>query len=412
MSPKYIEFNKYLERCKKRTHLSYYDYHTILLLASMQCNDYSQYSKWQTTHDVTNQFFNEPEEPREVLVSRESEWVFPAINNVSDLISVADQIKLLKQIKPELEQLNSMVGMQTIKSTIVNQILYYLQNMHIGGNDYRHIVITGPPGTGKTEIAKLMGAIFSKLCDQKLLSQGDQKLPSQGDPIFKKATRSDLIAGYVGQTAIKTKALIEKCLNGVLFIDEAYSFGDDTFSKECADTLCESLSSYKDNLTVIIAGYEDQLNQQFFALNPGLESRFSWRYSISGYNASELHAIFALKVQNQGWKLEQCCVPWFQKHCKEFTGYGRDMDTLLFKVKVAHSRRVFSGISGATSGISRADQVGKKVPLAEAPSRETLFPLEKKLLTVADLDAGLKVFMEHKNTNANHIQKSLSLMYA
>jgi AAA+ superfamily predicted ATPase len=363
MNPiKCIEFNKYLERCKKRTHLSYYDYQTILILASMQV---SPYSVWQNNHDVTNDIYIPVENTPPI-----EEPIVKPINNIADLISVADQVKMLKLIKPELESINAMVGMQTIKTTLVNQILYYLQNMHVGGNDYRHIVITGPPGTGKTEIARLIGTMLSKIADK------------SKEPVFKKATRADLIAGYVGQTAIKTRALIEKCIDGVLFIDEAYSFGDDGFSKECADTLCESLSAYKDNLTVIIAGYEHQLNTQFFSLNPGLESRFSWRYNISGYNATELHDIFVQKVVKQGWQIENC-VSWFQKHYKDFTGYGRDMDTLLFKVKIEHSRRVFS--ESAT---------------------------EKKLITIADLDAGFKVFMEHKKTNTNHIQKSMSLMYA
>ena len=301
------------------------------------------------------------------------------INTIADLISVSDQIKMLKTIKPELETLNSMIGMHELKTNIVNQILYYMQKMHVGGNDYKHIVISGPPGTGKTEIAKLMGIIFSKLsCDNKL-SVSDNKLSIKKEPVFIKATRADLIAGYVGQTAIKTRALIEKCLGGVLFIDEAYSFGDDTFSKECADTLCEALSSHKDNLTVIIAGYENQLNQQFFSLNPGLESRFSWRYNIKGYTATELHDIFVQKVTSQGWKIDNC-VKWFEKRHKDFTGYGRDMDTLLFKVKVAHSRRVFTDTTHSI----------------------------KKLIIEEDLNAGFKVFIEHKNAG---IAKSISLMY-
>jgi hypothetical protein len=377
---KCIEFNNYLKQCKKRTHLTYHDYQMVLTLASIQFGvGPSLYNLWQAAHDVTD----------DIQVANRGAEVFaplPPINCIGDLISVADQVKLLKTIKPELEAIDAMIGMKTIKTTLVNQILYYLQNMHVGGDDYKHIVITGPPGTGKTEIARLIGTILSKLEDK------------SKEPVFKKATRADLIAGYVGQTALKTRALIEKCIGGVLFIDEAYSFSDDAFSKECADTLCESLSTYKDNLTVIIAGYEDQLNAQFFSLNPGLESRFSWHYNIAGYNATELHDIFVSKVEKQGWKIEKC-VSWFQKHYKDFTGYGRDMDTLLFKVKVEHSRRVFSGVSKVTSGASEA---------TSGASEST----EKKFLTINDLDAGFKVFMEHKKTNANHIQKSMSLMYA
>ncbi len=249
--------------------------------------------------------------------------------------------------------------------------------MHVGSEDYKHTVIMGPPGTGKTEIAKLLGSIFSKIGDTfgKIGGSGNK------EPIFKKAVRADLIAGYVGQTAIKTKALIEKCMGGVLFIDEAYSFGDDTFSKECVDTLCESLSAHRDNLTVIIAGYEDKLQTQFFALNPGLESRFTWRYTVDAYTADELHDIFMLKVKQQGWTAEPCRA-WFSGK-KTFTGYGRDMESLLFKVKVAHSRRIFSERAIA----------------------------QKKHITLADMNAGYKMFLEHNESKPTNVQKSLSLMY-
>ena len=104
---------------------------------------------------------------------------------------------------------------------------------------------------------------------------------------FKKVTRSDLVAGYLGQTAIKTTDVIKECLGGVLFIDEAYALGNpekrDIFSKECIDTICEALSNYKDNLMVIIAGYETDLNECFFNYNQGLNSRFTWRFKTDDY---------------------------------------------------------------------------------------------------------------------------------
>lgn len=377
-SSKCIEFNKYLQTCKKKSHLSYYDYQALILLTSLQQGYFSpvpSYDIWQIQHEVTNEIQptidtkDVPELPTDL----------PPINNVSDLLQVIDRCPSIQCIKPELEALNAMIGMQSVKNTVVNQILYYAQNMHMGSEDYKHTVIMGPPGTGKTEIAKLLGSIFSKIGDTfGKIGSGNK------DPIFKKAVRADLIAGYVGQTAIKTKALIEKCMGGVLFIDEAYSFGDDTFSKECVDTLCESLSAHRDNLTVIIAGYEDKLQTQFFALNPGLESRFTWRYTVDAYTADELHDIFMLKVKQQGWTAEPCRA-WFSGAGsggkKVFTGYGRDMESLLFKVKVAHSRRFFS-------------------------ERGT-----KKHITLADMNAGYKMFLEHKESKSNEVQKSLSLMY-
>jgi SpoVK/Ycf46/Vps4 family AAA+-type ATPase len=198
-----------------------------------------------------------------------------------------------------------------------------------------HTVIYGPPGTGKTEIAKIMGKIYSKIG---ILSKGT----------FKKVTRSDLIAGYLGQTAIKTKDVIKDSLGGVLFIDEAYALGNiekrDSFSKECIDTLCESLSDNKDNLMVIIAGYEDELKECFFDYNQGLESRFTWRFKTDEYKAEDLHKIFIKKVGDIGWSIDENIkndMEFFKNNYDYFKSFGRDIETLLSKTKISHSRRVF-----------------------------------------------------------------------
>jgi Holliday junction resolvasome RuvABC ATP-dependent DNA helicase subunit len=112
--------------------------------------------------------------------------------------------------------LQNMIGMKSIKENIVDQILYFVQDLHNispDNGDYLHTVICGPPGTGKTEVAKIMGKIFSNLGILK-------------NNVFKKVTRDDLVAGFLGQTAIKTKDVIKECLGGVLFIDEAYALGN------------------------------------------------------------------------------------------------------------------------------------------------------------------------------------------
>ena len=200
-----------------------------------------------------------------------------------------------------------------------------------------HTVIYGPPGTGKTEVAKIIGKIFSKIGILK-------------KDIFKKVTRDDLIAGFLGQTAMKTKDVINSCLDGVLFIDEAYALGNfekkDIFSKECIDTLCEALSNNKENLMVIIAGYENELKECFFNYNQGLESRFTWQFKIDEYNYEDLYHIFLKKINDIGWLIDDSLtkdifVNWFKKNMDYFYFFGRDIEILLSKVKIAHSKRVF-----------------------------------------------------------------------
>jgi len=210
------------------------------------------------------------------------------------------------------------------------------KNDGVGGGDYMHTVLYGPPGTGKTEVAKILGNIF---CNLGILTSNT----------FKKVTRSDLVAGYLGQTAIKTREVIESAIGGVLFIDEAYALGNtekrDSFSKECIDTLCEALSDHKHELMVIIAGYEKELNDCFFSYNEGLSSRFTWRYKIENYDSSELRKIFEKIVKDNGWtfKFDRDAVKdeWFKERQQYFKYFGRDIEVFFTKTKIAHARRVF-----------------------------------------------------------------------
>lgn len=271
------------------------------------------------------------------------------INNLDDLIKLIDNNKLadnieynidminLHKIKPYLIKLNNMIGMSNLKTDIIDQLLYYIQKLHDfkQEGDFMHTVIYGPPGTGKTEIAKIIGEIFCKI--------GILKKNT-----FKKVTRSDLIAGYLGQTALKTRDVINDALGGVLFIDEAYALGNsekrDSFSKECIDTICEGLSDHKNNLMVIIAGYQEELKSCFFSYNPGLESRFVWRFKTDEYNAEQLMHIFFKKIKEAKWEIAEdsnITIDWFETNIKLFEHYGRSMEILFTKTKIAHSRRVF-----------------------------------------------------------------------
>ena len=309
------------------------------------------------------------------------------INNISDILKLINtyqndpaikyniDMKALHNIKEPLEELNNMIGMKDLKNNIVDQILYFVQKLHKNKNnsgEFLHTVIYGPPGTGKTEIAKIMGKIYSKVG---ILSKG----------IFKKVTRNDLIAGYLGQTALKTKDVIKEALGGVLFIDEAYALGNpekrDSFAKECIDTLCESLSDNKENLMVIIAGYEKELKESFFAFNQGLDSRFTWRFKTDEYTPEDLYKIFVKMINDIGWEIDEntkISADWFKKNMDYFQFFGRDIEILLSKTKIAHSRRVFC-----------------------LPEKD------KKKITLKDLDKGLEIFLRNDDIKNRKNEKEM-----
>jgi SpoVK/Ycf46/Vps4 family AAA+-type ATPase len=331
---------------------------------------------------------NKKKEKKNILLEKEIYSLndlleFIHANPLKEDIEYSINMKSLHDIKDSLIELNSMIGLTSLKTSIVDQILYFAQDLHKGlviglDCDYMHTVLYGPPGTGKTEIAKMMGKIFSQLG---LLETGK----------FKKVTRSDLVAGYLGQTAIKTKEVIKECIGGVLFIDEAYSLGNsekkDSFSKECIDTLCESLSNHKHELMVIIAGYEKELNECFFKYNQGLDSRFTWRYTLDKYTEKELFNILEKKIKDNGWTLDSTIKEtWFDKKMDYFPSSGRDIESLFTKIKISHSRRIFGKID-----------------------------INKKVVSEIDLEKGFEFYCKNNNSSLKKekedFNKILSSMY-
>ena len=173
--------------------------------------------------------------------------------------------------------------------------------------------------------------------------------------------------------------VIEEALGGVLFIDEAYALGNsekrDSFAKECIDTLCEALSNHKDKIIVIIAGYEEELDRCFFSYNQGLKSRFPWVFKTDKYSATDLRDIFVKKVNDIGWSLnDDINIKFFEDNMKLFPYYGRDMEILFLKTKIAHGRRVFCK------------------------------PMEDKTkLNLTDLEKGFELFKKHSKKEEDNI---------
>jgi hypothetical protein len=356
---------------------------------------------------------------KEEIIKREFVKLTSKLDNLDDLINLAKQynptkdyninLKKLHKLLPTLEKLNGVIGMKTVKESIVGQIIFFLNEFDHQNQDMLHTIIQGSPGVGKTTLGKIIGELYfymdilkpvekkvkpppakkvrliniqdllnmdmddymenriDKCCDKEEEKKEDKK----EDPFkFKIVKRADLVAEYLGQSTIKTQKLIDSCEGGVMFIDEAYSLGNpekrDSFAKEVIDCINQNLSEEKSNLLCIIAGYKDALDKCFFSYNEGLRRRFPFVYTIEKYTAEELCLIYKKMIKDLGWSAESVPEKFFKDNYKCFTNSGGDIETLFFMTKINHGKR-------------------------------TLFlPDERKKINIEDLENAFKVFKINK----------------
>jgi SpoVK/Ycf46/Vps4 family AAA+-type ATPase len=312
------------------------------------------------------------------------------INNLEDLIKLGKKyesvfkpmkkkfnlnIRVLSEMVPHLEELNNMVGMKNIKDAIFDKIILFLQGLDDNPNDYHHIVLYGGPGMGKTVVAKIIGKIYAKMG---LLSKGD----------FKEISLTDLKGGYIGQSEIKTQKMLDESKGCVVFMDEAYSLGSedkiDSYSQGIIDLINPYLDKFRNDFIFIIAGYKKDLDSRFFRGNQGLKSRFGLWLEIEKYNADNLRDIFIKKVLDNKWFADDKEIPidFFNENKEVFKFFGRDIENLFSKCKIAHAKRVlFSN------------------------------PDEKKNITKQDLINGYNLYKNHIPDSTEKTNKNLAFMY-
>ena len=272
----------------------------------------------------------------------------------TDLIEEIEKENSEAKLSKLLQQLDDLIGLEEVKQEIrslVNLIKvtklrekYRLPEMEMS----YHMVFSGSPGTGKTTVARLVAAIYQELG---LLSRGT----------LVETDRSGLVAGYVGQTALKVKEMVDKALGGVLFIDEAYSLssqaGANDFGGEAIDTLVKLMEDNRDDLVVIVAGYTNEM-KQFLNANTGLLSRFNKFIEFKDYSQEELLQILDSMAKQHGFELEASARELVE-------AYLRDMK--------AEDKLVFGNARGIRNLFERLVVCqANRIVTYEAPSREQL----------------------------------------
>ena len=240
-------------------------------------------------------------EEQEAELSAQAKAQFLLVKKRIQDRELAEQEAHEQRIRELMDELNGLVGLENVKQEIQSlinliKIRKLREQMKLPAMEMSyHMVFTGSPGTGKTTVARLVAKIYKELG---ILSEGN----------LVETDRSGLVAGYVGQTAIKVHEIVEQAIGGILFIDEAYALANpdvqNDFGSEAIDTLVKLMEDHRDNLVIIVAGYTEEM-QNFLKSNTGLISRFNKFIDFPDYSKEELVEIMGVMAENAGLTIEE-----------------------------------------------------------------------------------------------------------